>query len=91
MRIFLVAAALLLSMNAKAIVTVAAIDYTCAELKALVKANGELNITNRLGEYTIYPNGVECFKQGMPSKFETMKAKDKMCFVGHSCDPYFGP
>lgn len=91
MRLFIAIAMLVFTAGAQAADTVYAADYTCSQLKSLVRSTGALTIIDRLGPVTVYPNAVACFEQGiMHTKYETVRAKDKRCVVGLSCDIYFG-
>ncbi len=92
MRLMIVLGMLLLNANAFANTSVvAAADYSCSELKALVQTHRELTVADEQGAVTFYAESKSCFDQGiMYTKFETIRAKDKWCAVGLICDIYFG-
>lgn len=90
MRLFITAAVLLLNVNVFASDSVVAADYTCKDLKSLVKTNKAVVIETKLGAYTVYSNGMPCFEENSSAKFLSVKASDKSCVVGLVCDIYAG-
>ena len=84
MRLFIVIASML-GLCAQASATVSAKSHTCAELKSMVRAQGAVTIQDSNGAVTVYANQMECYYNGMSSKFEAVQAKDKACVVGLVC------
>lgn len=79
---------LLLSMNAVATEAVVATDYTCKELKALVKESRKQIIETPYGNYTTYYSSKACFEQGMKTKYLSVETKSGSCVAGLVCDIY---
>jgi len=67
-------------------------NYSCAELKSLVKSSksGLVMQVNGSSE-VVYPTSKGCFDQGIfHSKYITVEAADGSCTAGLVCDIYFG-